>query len=64
MIQTPFHERFSTPEMTETMRDAIPLKRIGTPEEMVGTYLFLVSEEASGDITGEVIEVNSGLLMA
>lgn len=64
MIQTPFYERFSTPEMVEIMRDAIPLKRIGTPEEMVGIYLFLVSEEASGYITCEVIEVNGGLLMA
>ena len=63
VIQTPFHDRFSTPEMMESMRKSIPLQRIGTPEETVGTYLFLASEAASGYITGEVIEVNGGLLM-
>ena len=64
VIQTPFHERFTTPELMETMRKSIPLQRVGTPEDMVGTYLFLASEAASGYITGEVIEVNGGLLMA
>ena len=64
MSQSPFHERFPTPEMMETMRDAIPLKRFSTPEEMAGAYLFPASEEASGYVTGKVIAVNGGLLMA
>lgn len=63
VVQTPFHDRFTSPELMETMRKSIPLQRVGTPEDMVGTYLFLASEQASGYITGEVIEINGGLLM-
>ena len=40
-----------------------PMRRIGTVEECVGTYLFLASTEMSGFITGQVIEVNGGLQM-
>ncbi len=41
---------------------AIPLKRAGTPEDVAGVCLFLVSEEA-GYITGQVIRVDGGMLM-
>lgn len=40
-----------------------PMRRIGTVEECVGTYLFLASAAMSGFITGQVIEVNGGLHM-
>ncbi len=40
-----------------------PLRRLGTVEECVGTYLFLASAELSGFITGQVLEVNGGLQM-
>ena len=40
-----------------------PMRRIGTVEECVGTYLFLASNRMSGFITGQVIEVNGGLHM-
>ncbi len=38
---------------------SIPLKRGGTPEEVAGTVLYLVSDLA-GFVTGEVIEINGG----
>lgn len=63
VIMTPFHERFSTPEQLEAMRQTIPLGRLGKPEECAGAYLFLASGEASGYITGQVIEINGGQLM-
>ena len=63
VIMTPFHERFSTPEMLEGFRKTIPMGRLGTPEDCVGAYLFLASERMSGYITGQVIEVNGGQLM-
>jgi 3-oxoacyl-[acyl-carrier protein] reductase len=30
---------------------------------MVGAYLFLASDDLAGYITGQVIEVNGGMLM-
>lgn len=62
-IATPFHERYSTAEQLETTRKSVPLGRLGTAEDCVGTYLFLASPTLSGYITGQIIEVNGGLLM-
>ena len=59
VIQTPFHDRYSTPELLETFRKAITLGRLGTPEECAGIILFLVSPLASY-LTGETIDVNGG----
>lgn len=58
-IQTPFHERFNTPEGLEQVRLGIPLARLGTPEDCAGAVLFLASPLASF-LTGETIEVNGG----
>jgi 3-oxoacyl-[acyl-carrier protein] reductase len=63
VIATPFHERYSDAATMETLRKTIPLGRIGTPEECVGTYLFLASEALSGYVVGQIIEVNGGQLM-
>jgi 3-oxoacyl-[acyl-carrier protein] reductase len=60
---TPFHERHSKPEVLETLRKTIPMARLGTSEECVGTYLYLASDALSGYVTGQVIEVNGGQLM-
>jgi len=62
-ILTPFHERYSNAEMLEATRKNVPLGRLGTSEDCVGVYLFLGSNEMSGYITGQVIEINGGLLM-
>lgn len=62
-IMTAFHERHSTPEKLEGQRQGIPMKRLGTPEDCAGAYLFLASESLSGYITGQVIQVNGGQLM-
>jgi 3-oxoacyl-[acyl-carrier protein] reductase len=62
-IHTAFHDRHSTPEKLEATRRQIPLGRLGTAEDCAGTFLYLASEEASGYVTGQVIEVNGGLLM-
>lgn len=63
VIATPFQERYSTPEMLETMLKTVPQGRLGTAEDCVGAYLFLASEALSGYVIGEVIEVNGGQLM-
>ncbi|MEO0083480.1 MAG: SDR family oxidoreductase, partial [candidate division WOR-3 bacterium] len=41
----------------------IPLGREGTAEEVANLCLFLASEEA-GYITGQVIRIDGGMLMA
>jgi 3-oxoacyl-[acyl-carrier protein] reductase len=63
VIMTPFHERYSTPQMLATMQANIPMNRLGTPEECAGTLLYLASDAMSGYVTGQVIEVNGGQLM-
>jgi NAD(P)-dependent dehydrogenase (short-subunit alcohol dehydrogenase family) len=44
------------------MLEIIPLGRLGTPEDIAETTLFLASSGA-GYITGQVIHVNGGLAM-
>jgi NAD(P)-dependent dehydrogenase (short-subunit alcohol dehydrogenase family) len=62
VIETPFHEQFSTPEMMRAYAASIPLGRVGTPEEVAGVIAFLASDAASY-LAGETIEVNGGMLM-
>jgi 3-oxoacyl-[acyl-carrier protein] reductase len=62
VIDTPFHEVFSTPEMMRSFVSMIPLGRIGTPIECAKAIAFLVSDAASF-IVGETIEVNGGQMM-
>jgi len=50
------------PETGETIRRAIPLGRVGTPEEIAAPVLFLCTEHA-GFITGEVFNVNGGAVL-
>ena len=62
VIDTPFHQVFSTPEMIANFVKGIPLGRVGTSEEVANVIAFLASEAASY-VTGETIEVNGGQLM-
>ena len=63
VIDTPFHERFTTAEQMAAMVKTIPMGRIGSSEECAGSYLYLASDRMSGYVTGQVIEVNGGQLM-
>jgi len=63
VIDTPFHERYSTEAQLKANVATIPQGRMGTPEECVGAYLFLASEALSSYVIGQVIEVNGGQLM-
>jgi NAD(P)-dependent dehydrogenase (short-subunit alcohol dehydrogenase family) len=62
VIDTPFHEVFSTPEMIRNFVAAIPLGRVGNPIEVASVIAFLASDAASY-VVGETIEVNGGQLM-
>ncbi len=43
--------------------EAVPLKRMGRPEEVAALVAFLASEEA-GYITGQTLRIDGGLVMA
>ena len=62
VIDTPFHEVFSTPEMMQNFVKMIPLGRVGTAVECATVIAFLASEAASY-VVGETIEINGGQLM-
>jgi 3-oxoacyl-[acyl-carrier protein] reductase len=62
VIDTPFHEQFTSEQQMKTMVANIPQKRAGTSEETATVIAFLASDDAS-HIVGEAIEVNGGLLM-
>jgi 3-oxoacyl-[acyl-carrier protein] reductase len=62
VIDTPFHEVFSTPEMIANFVKGIPLGRTGTSMECAKVIAFLVSESAAY-VVGETVEVNGGQLM-
>jgi 3-oxoacyl-[acyl-carrier protein] reductase len=63
VIATDMQDRVTTPAQLDAAIALIPLGRIGVPEDCVGTFLYLCSEELSGYVTGQVLEVNGGLLM-
>lgn len=62
VIDTPYHETFTTPEVMQNLRNAIPMGREGRPDEVASVIAFLASDAASY-LCGETIEINGGLLM-
>jgi len=57
LIESPATRRSFKPEHVESL---VPMKRVGTPEEVAALVAFLVSEQA-GYITGQVIGINGGV---
>ncbi|RAP75579.1 SDR family NAD(P)-dependent oxidoreductase [Paenibacillus montanisoli] len=59
---TAFHATFTPAAAREATIQSIPMRREGTPEDVAGVALFLVSD-LSAYLTGETIEVNGGMYM-
>ncbi len=59
MIDTEIHAA-RAPELTAKMISGIPLGRIGKPEEIASTVLWLASDEASF-VTGALVDVRGGM---
>lgn len=62
VIDTPYHDTFTTPEVMQNLRNMIPMGREGRPAEVASVIAFLASNAASY-LCGETIEINGGLLM-
>jgi len=60
VIDTDFHQRYSSAEKLEKTRQQIPLQRLGTAEDCAPSFLFLAAQSLSGYITGQVLEINGG----
>lgn len=61
-IETDLARTTYSPQRKRHLLSSIPIGRMGRPEEIARTVVFLVSERATY-ITGKVLDVNGGLLM-
>lgn len=60
-IETEMSAQWSE-EKRKAIIDAIPLKRLGKPEDVAEAAIFLASDKANF-ITGEILDVNGGFVM-
>lgn len=60
--QTAFHSTFTPEDARKATVQGIPLGREGTPDDVAGAVVYLVSD-LSSYLTGETIEVNGGMYM-
>jgi len=63
VIATDMQDRVTSPEQLRAVATQIPMRRVGEPDDCTGAFLYLCSDALSGYVTGQVIEVNGGLLM-
>jgi meso-butanediol dehydrogenase/(S,S)-butanediol dehydrogenase/diacetyl reductase len=60
-IMTPMQAAEYTPEMQREFYEKLPLKRLGTPDDVASLFAFLASDEASW-ITGQHFVIDGGEL--
>jgi NAD(P)-dependent dehydrogenase (short-subunit alcohol dehydrogenase family) len=51
-----------TAEKIQSLRDSVPLKRLGLPQDIANAVVFLSSSKASW-ITGAILDVNGGMFV-
>ena len=56
-------ERYSNADQLKAMQATVPMNRLCAADECAGTFVYLASDEMSGYVTGQVIEVNGGQYM-
>ncbi len=60
VIETPFHEKFTSSERMKAFEDMIPIGRVGTAEDIAPLVVFLASDYASF-ATGHHFDVTGGM---
>lgn len=63
ILDTPFHETFTTTDNQQAAIGGIALKRAGLPDDVAGPVLWLCSEQSSF-VTGSVVDINGGQYFA
>jgi NAD(P)-dependent dehydrogenase (short-subunit alcohol dehydrogenase family) len=58
-IYTALHARGGEPNRVDRLKDAVPMRRGGEPEEVAAAVLWLLSDEASY-VTGAILDVAGG----
>jgi NAD(P)-dependent dehydrogenase (short-subunit alcohol dehydrogenase family) len=61
-IWTPLIPSTFPPDKVETFGSDVPLKRVGQPEEVAPSYVFLASDDSSY-MTGQVLHPNGGTIV-
>ncbi len=59
-VDTRFFHNAETPESVRYVTHAVPLQRLGQPNDIAPVVGFLMSDRASW-ITGQVLRVNGGM---
>ena len=60
VIETPFHDKVSKPEQLKSWREACPLKRNGSAQDIAQAVHFVIDNTF---MTGETVDVNGGMFM-
>jgi 3-oxoacyl-[acyl-carrier protein] reductase len=60
VIETPFHQKVSTPERMRQFRENTPLGRNGQAIHVATAIRFLIEDDF---LTGETVDVNGGMFM-
>jgi NAD(P)-dependent dehydrogenase (short-subunit alcohol dehydrogenase family) len=59
LIYTEIHASMGVPDRVDRLKDLVPLKRGGTPEEVADVVLWLMSDQSSY-VTGMLVDVGGG----
>jgi len=52
-----------TEEQLERVANALPLRKIGKPQDIANAVLFLASDAVAGNVTGQILSVSGGYSM-